>query len=171
MNNTQHYLINMADGRVILYTKQAARQINYHSISEAVAKAISSGKISAKEVISRIKANLINNQDAWDDLLKKKTMMNTRKSTLTPEDTEGSETTPETEEVNEEFDMPLADGEGAKKNGNKANGGKGGARRSNRNEQKEETPENAKGETSADGGEAAPDDGGEAAPEDDDLDL
>lgn len=171
MNNTQHYLINMADGRVILYTKQAARQINYHSISEAVAKAISSGKISAKEVISRIKANLINNQDAWDDLLKKKTTMNTRKSTLTPEDTEGSETTPETEEVNEEFDMPLADGEGAKKNGNKPNGGKGGARRSNRNEQKEDTPENAKGEAPADGGESTPDDGGEAAPEDDDLDL
>lgn len=165
MNNTQHYLINMADGRVILYTKQAARQINYHSISEAVAKAISSGKISAKEVISRIKANLINNQDAWDDLLKKKTMMNTRKSTLTPEDTEGSETTPETEEVNEEFDMPLADGEGAKKNGNKPNGGKpnGGARRSNKNEQKEETPENAEGEPPADGG--------EADPADDDLDL
>ena len=107
MNNTQHYLINMADGRVILYTKQAARQINYHSISEAVAKAISSGKISAKEVISRIKANLINNQDAWDDLLKKKTTMNTRKTVLNTDDSEGSETTPETEDVGEEFDMPV----------------------------------------------------------------
>lgn len=171
MNNTQHYLINMADGRVILYTKQAARQINYHPITAAVAHAVGEGRISAKDVIARIKANLINNQDAWDDLLKKKTTMNMRKSTLAPEDTEGTETAPETEEVNEEFDMPLADGEGAKKNGNKTNGGKGGARRSNRNEQKEETPENAKGETPADGGEAAPADGGEAAPEDDDLDL
>ena len=59
--------------------------------------------------------------------------------------------------------MPLADGEGAKKNGNKPNGGKGGARRSNKNEQKEETPENAEGEPPADGG--------EADPADDDLDL
>lgn len=126
MNNTQHYLINMADGRVILYTKQAARQINYHSISEAVAKAISSGKISAKEVISRIKANLINNQDAWDDLLKKKTTMNTRKTVLNTDDSEGSETTPETEDVGEEFDMPVngetADnGDKPKAEGNKSN--------------------------------------------------
>lgn len=161
--SNRHYLINMVDGRVILYTKQAARQINYHPISPKIALAVTDKRIDWKAVVSRIKANLINNQDAWDDLLKKKTMMNTRKSTLTPEDTEGSETTPETEEVNEEFDMPLADGEGAKKNGNKPNGNKGGARRSNKNEQKEDTPENAEGEPPADGG--------EADPADDDLDL
>lgn len=168
MNSTQHYLINMTDGRVILYTKQAARQINYHAISEAVAKAISTGRISAKEVISRIKANLINNQDAWDDLLKKKTMMNTRKSTLTPEDSDGSETTPETEEVNKEFDMTLADGEGAKKNGNKTAGGKPAARRSNKNEQKEDANDNA-ADGAGEGGETTPPEG--ADPADDGLDL
>lgn len=103
--STQHYLINMTDGRVILFTKQAVRQINYHPISEAVAMAIGEGRISAKDVISRIKANLINNQDAWDDLLKKKTTMNTRKSTLAAEDSEGTETAPDNEDVAEEFDI------------------------------------------------------------------
>ena len=112
--STQHYLINMSDGRVILYTKQAAKQINYHPISRAVAMAVGNGSLNWRDVVSRIKANLINNQDAWDDLLKKKTTMNMRKSTLTPEDTEGQETAPAPEDVGEEFNMPVdGAGEGA----------------------------------------------------------
>ena len=108
-NQQEHYLINMADGRRILYTKQAARQINYHPITQEVAYAIDDGRRTWQEVVARIKANLINNQDAWDDLLKKKTTMNVRKSTLTPEDTEGMETAPEGEDVADEFDMAAAD--------------------------------------------------------------
>ena len=107
--STEHYLINMTDGRRILFTKQAARQINYHPITREVAFAIDAGKITWQEVVSRIKANLINNQDAWDDLLKKKTTMNVRKSTLTPDDTEGMETTPDEGEVADEFKMDVGD--------------------------------------------------------------
>lgn len=109
--SNQHYLINMSDGRVILFTKQAVRQVNYHPISEAVALAIDRGEIDWQSVVSRIKANLINNQDAWDDLLKRKTTMNVRKSTLKPGDTEGAETAPDEEDVGDEFDMPK-DGDG-----------------------------------------------------------
>ena len=123
--SNRHYLINMVDGRVILYTKQAARQINYHPISPKIALAVTDKRIDWKAVVSRIKANLINNQDAWDDLLKKKTTMNTRKTVLNTDDSEGSETTPETEDVGEEFDMPVngetADnGDKPKSEGNKS---------------------------------------------------
>lgn len=105
--SNRHYLINMVDGRVILFTKQAARQLNYHPISAEVALALADRRLDWKDVVSRIKANLINNQDAWDDLLKKKTTMNTRKTTLAIDDSEGSETVPEKEDVSEEFDMPV----------------------------------------------------------------
>ena len=132
--STRHYLINMTDGRVILYTKQAANQINYYPISEAAANAISSGKISKTEVIAKIKAHLLDNQDAWDDLLKKKTAMNVRKSTLTPEDTEGAETAPKAEDVDEEFDIPDESAGGKKKDapadkGGKSSGGRGGKKK------------------------------------------
>ena len=130
--STEHYLINMTDGRRILFTKQAARQINYHPITREVAFAIDAGRITWQEVVSRIKANLINNQDAWDDLLKKKTTMNVRKSTLTPDDTEGMETAPDAEEVADEFkmdvgdkpDAPAADAPAPAKRGNSRRGGK-----------------------------------------------
>lgn len=105
--SNRHYLINMVDGRVILYTKQAVRQINYHPISPKIALAVTEKRIDWKDVVSRIKAKLINNQDAWDDLLKKKTTMNTRKTVLNTDDSEGSETIPEDKEVSEEFDMPV----------------------------------------------------------------
>ena len=107
--STEHYLINMTDGRRILFTKQAARQINYHPITSEVAFAIDAGKITWQDVVSRIKANLINNQDAWDDLLKKKTTMNVRKSALTPDDAEGMETAPDADEVADEFEMDVGD--------------------------------------------------------------
>ena len=58
-NQQEHYLINMADGRRILYTKQAARQINYHPITQEVAYAIDEGRLTWQEVVARIKANLI----------------------------------------------------------------------------------------------------------------
>ena len=124
--SNRHYLINMVDGRVILYTKQAVRQINYHPISPKIALAVTEKRIDWKDVVSRIKANLINNQDAWDDLLKKKTTMNTRKTVLNTDDSEGSETIPEDKDVGEEFDMPV-NGETAD-NGDKpkAEGNRGG---------------------------------------------
>lgn len=162
MDNTQHYLINMADGRVILYTKQAARQINYHPITAAVAHAVGEGRISAKDVIARIKANLINNQDAWDDLLKKKTTMNMRKSTLAPEDTEGTETAPDEETPGEEFDMPTETGDGAKADGAKSKGTKNGGKKNGAKSEKKEAEETAPDEPAPDG------DAGDAG---DDLDL
>lgn len=133
--SNRHYLINMVDGRVILYTKQAVRQINYHPISPKIALAVTEKRIDWKDVVSRIKANLINNQDAWDDLLKKKTTMNTRKTVLNTDDSEGSETIPEDKDVGEEFDMPVngetADkGDKPKAEGNKS--GKPGRARGNR---------------------------------------
>lgn len=100
----EHYLINMSDGRRVLYTKQAAKQINYHPITANVAYAIDRGEITWQEVVAKIKANLLNNQEAWDELLKKKTTLNVRKSTLKPEDDEGSETSPDGD-VDGEFDM------------------------------------------------------------------
>lgn len=130
MNNVaQHYLINMRDGRVILYTDQAARQVDYHSISEEVAKAIDDGRLTSETVIARIKANLINNQDAWDDLLKKKTTTNVHRSTLTRADSEGTGTTPSAEAAGEEFNMEVpAGGAPAPKNkgGKKDKGAKKG---------------------------------------------
>ena len=125
--STRHYMINMTDGRLILYTKQAANQINYYPISEAAAKAIASGKISKKEVIAKIKAHLLDNQDAWDDLLKKKTAMNVRKSTLTPEDTEGAETSPDETDVTQEFDLP-EEAKGGRKSATADKGEKSGAK-------------------------------------------
>ena len=170
--STQHYLINMSDGRVILYTKQAAKQINYHPISRAVAMAVGNGSLNWRDVVSRIKANLINNQDAWDDLLKKKTTMNMRKSTLTPEDTEGQETAPAPEDVGEEFNMPVdGAGEGAAPAGE--GGGaptkpKGNGR--GRNSKKDQPP--ADNGEPADAGEGAAPAGEGAAPGDgEDLGL
>lgn len=101
----EHYLINMSDGRRVLYTKQAAKQINYHPITANVAYAIDRGEITWQDVVAKIKANLLNNQEAWDELLKKKTTLNVRKSTLKPEDDEGSETSPDGGDVDGEFDM------------------------------------------------------------------
>lgn len=106
MDNSENYLINMRDGRLILFTKQAIRQVDYHPISHEVAVAIGDGRVTAMEVVSRIKANLLNNQDAWDDLLKRKTTMNVRKSTLTPDDAEGLETSASAEDMQGAFDMP-----------------------------------------------------------------
>lgn len=128
MNNVaQHYLINMRDGRVILYTDQAARQVDYHSISEEVAKAIDDGRLTSETVIARIKANLINNQDAWDDLLKKKTTTNVHRSTLTRDDSEGTGTTPSAEEAGEEFNMDVPAGGAHAGEGAPANAGAGDA--------------------------------------------
>ena len=172
--STQHYLINMSDGRVILYTKQAAKQINYHPISRAVAMAVGNGSLNWRDVVSRIKANLINNQDAWDDLLKKKTTMNMRKSTLTPEDTEGQETAPAPEDVGEEFNMDVGDAGGAAGEGEAPAGdapapakpNKGGRRNS-----KKDQPPADKGET-ADAGEGEAPAGDAPAPGDgEDLGL
>lgn len=106
MDNSENYLINMRDGRLILFTKQAIRQVDYHPISHEVAVAIGDGRVTPMEVVSRIKANLLNNQDAWDDLLKRKTTMNVRKSTLTPDDAEGLETSASAEDMQGAFDMP-----------------------------------------------------------------
>lgn len=106
MDNSENYLINMRDGRLILFTKQAIRQVDYHPISREVAIAIGDGRVTAMEVVNRIKANLLNNQDAWDDLLKRKTTMNVRKSTLTPDDAEGLETSASAEDMQGAFDMP-----------------------------------------------------------------
>jgi len=106
MDNSENYLINMRDGRLILFTKQANRQVDYHPISAEVAHAIDDGRISWQDVVNRIKANLLNNQDAWDDLLKRKTTMNVRKSTITPEDAEGIETAASAEDMQGAFDMP-----------------------------------------------------------------
>ena len=106
MDNSENYLINMRDGRLILFTKQAIRQVDYHPISYEVAVAIEDGSVTAMEVVSRIKANLLNNQDEWDDLLKRKTTMNMRKSTLTPDDAEGLETSASAEDMQGAFDMP-----------------------------------------------------------------
>ena len=106
MDNSENYLINMRDGRLILFTKQAIRQVDYHPISREVAIAIGDGRVTAMEVVSRIKANLLNNQDAWDDLLKRKTTMNVRKSTLTPDDAEGLETSASAEDMKGAFEMP-----------------------------------------------------------------
>ena len=106
MDNSENYLINMRDGRLILFTKQAIRQVDYHPISREVAVAIGDGRVTAMEVVSRIKANLLNNQDAWDDLLKRKTTMNVRKSTLTPDDAEGLETSASAEDMQGAFEMP-----------------------------------------------------------------
>ena len=106
MDNSENYLINMRDGRLILFTKQAIRQVDYHPISHEVAVAIEDGSVTAMEVVSRIKANLLNNQDEWDDLLKRKTTMNMRKSTLTPDDAEGLETSASAEDMQGAFDMP-----------------------------------------------------------------
>lgn len=105
MDNSENYLINMRDGRLILFTKQAIRQVDYHPISREVAVAIGDGRVTPMEVVSRIKANLLNNQDAWDDLLKRKTTMNVRKSTLTPDDAEGLETSASAEDMQGAFDM------------------------------------------------------------------
>lgn len=151
MDNTQHYLINMVDGRVILYTKQAARQINYHPISEAVAFAIGEGRVSAKVVTARIKANLINNQDAWDDLLKKKTTMNMRKTTIAPEDSEGMETTPDEDETVSEFDMPVDAGGDARANGTKTKGAKAGGKKNGAKSEKKDADESESEETAPDG--------------------
>ena len=106
MDNSENYLINMRDGRLILFTKQAIRQVDYHPISHEVAVAIGDGRVTPMEVVSRIKANLLNNQDAWDDLLKRKTTMNVRKSTLTPDDAEGLETSASADDMQGAFDMP-----------------------------------------------------------------
>jgi len=106
MDNSENYLINMRDGRLILFTKQAIRQVDYHPISAEVAHAIGDGRITWQDVVSRIKANLLNNQDAWDDLLKRKTTMNVRKSTITAEDAEGIETAASAEDMQDAFDMP-----------------------------------------------------------------
>lgn len=111
----EHYLINMSDGRRVLYTKQAAKQINYHPITANVAYAIDRGEITWQEVVAKIKANLLNNQEAWDELLKKKTTLNVRKSTLKPEDDEGSETSPDGGDVDGEFDMGGESGRSAPK--------------------------------------------------------
>lgn len=108
-DNSENYLINMRDGRLILFTKQAIRQVDYHPISAEVAHAIGDGRITANEVISRIKANLLNNQDAWDDLLSRKTTMNVRKSLLKPEDAEGIETAASPDDMKGAFKLP--DGE------------------------------------------------------------
>jgi len=111
-DNSENYLINMRDGRLILFTKQAIRQVDYHPISAEVAHAIGDGRITWSEVVSRIKANLLNNQDAWDDLLKRKTTMNVRKSTITAEDAEGIETAASADDMQGAFDMPeIAEGE------------------------------------------------------------
>ena len=106
MDNSENYLINMRDGRLILFTKQAIRQVDYHPISHEVAMAIENGQVTKEEVISRIKANLLSNQEAWDDLLKRKTTMNVRKSTLTPADADGIETAASQEDMKGAFDMP-----------------------------------------------------------------
>lgn len=150
--STQHYLINMSDGRIILYTKQAAKQINNHPISRAVALAVGDGSLDWRVVVSRIKANLINNQDAWDDLLKKKTTMNMRKSTLTPEDTEGQETAPNPDDVGDEFDL----GDGAAGEGAAPDAPAPTKPRSNRRRAQKEQPPADEGETSDAGEGAAP---------------
>ena len=125
-----------------------------------------------KHLIVCRRVNLINNQDAWDDLLKKKTTMNMRKSTLTPEDTEGQETAPAPEDVGEEFNMPVdGAGEGAAPAGE--GGGapakpKGNGR--GRNSKKDQPP--ADNGESADAGEGAAPAGEGAAPGDgEDLGL
>lgn len=109
-NNGQHCLINMRDGRIIPYTNQAIKMVDYHAISHEVAMAIKDGRVTRDEVISRIKANLINNQDAWEDLLKRKTTMNVHRSTLNKDDSEGLGTTPSAEEASGEFQMEIPAG-------------------------------------------------------------
>lgn len=109
-NNGQHCLINMRDGRIIPYTNQAIKMVDYHAISHEVAMAIKDGRVTRDEVISRIKANLINNQDAWEDLLKRKTTMNVHRSTLNKDDSEGLGTTPSAEEASGEFQMEVPAG-------------------------------------------------------------
>lgn len=125
-NNGQHCLINMRDGRIIPYTNQAIKMVDYHAISHEVAMAIKDGRVTRDEVISRIKANLINNQDAWEDLLKRKTTMNVHRSTLNKDDSEGLGTTPSAEEASGEFQMEVPAG-GAPAGEAPANAGAGDA--------------------------------------------
>lgn len=125
-NNGQHCLINMRDGRIIPYTNQAIKMVDYHAISHEVAMAIKDGRVTRDEVISRIKANLINNQDAWEDLLKRKTTMNVHRSTLNKDDSEGLGTTPSAEEASGEFQMEVPAG-GAPAGEAPANAGDGDA--------------------------------------------
>ena len=124
-NNGQHCLINMRDGRIIPYTNQAIKMVDYHAISHEVAMAIKDGRVTRDEVISRIKANLINNQDAWEDLLKRKTTMNVHRSTLNKDDSEGLGTTPSAEEASGEFQMevPAGDAPAPKNKGGKKDKG------------------------------------------------
>ena len=122
-NNGQHCLINMRDGRIIPYTNQAIKMVDYHAISHEVAMAIKDGRVTRDEVISRIKANLINNQDAWEDLLKRKTTMNVHRSTLNKDDSEGLGTTPSAEEASGEFQMEVPAGGAPAGDGAPANAG------------------------------------------------
>lgn len=124
-NNGQHCLINMRDGRIIPYTNQAIKMVDYHAISHEVAMAIKDGRVTRDEVISRIKANLINNQDAWEDLLKRKTTMNVHRSTLNKDDSEGLGTTPSAEEASGEFQMEIPAGGAPAGEGAPANAGAG----------------------------------------------
>lgn len=124
-NNGQHCLINMRDGRIIPYTNQAIKMVDYHAISHEVAMAIKDGRVTRDEVISRIKANLINNQDAWEDLLKRKTTMNVHRSTLNKDDSEGLGTTPSAEEASGEFQMEVPAGGAPAGEGAPANAGAG----------------------------------------------
>ena len=102
----QSYLLNMRDGRVVLYTKQIAKNADYRPITSELAHRIASCEVDVKDVMRVIQAQLFNDREAWEEILKRKALQNVRHSELTLEDSSGLETSPDPDEKVVEFDMP-----------------------------------------------------------------
>lgn len=100
------YLFNMRDGRVVLFTKQIAKNADYRPITSSLAHQIAAGEVAAADVMRVIQAKLFNDREAWEEILKRKALQNVRHSELTLEDSEGLETRPDPDEKLVEFDMP-----------------------------------------------------------------
>lgn len=110
----RQYAINLRDGRVVLCTRETLANIDYYAISERVALAIENGALDRTTVIAKVKGKLLTSEKEWDALLAQKTTQNVRRSDISPDSTEKSETAIPKEEIKTEFDMPIPGEETAK---------------------------------------------------------
>ncbi len=105
----RQYAINLCDGRVVLCTRETLQNVDYAAISEKVALAVESGALSRKEVMAKIAGLRQSSSQGWDAILEKQATQNMRKSPITVEETEKSETSVSKAEVKDEFDMEVPD--------------------------------------------------------------
>ena len=108
---TRQFAINLCDGRVVLCTRETLQNVDYAAISEKVALAVEDGVISRQEVMAKIAGQRQSSSQGWDAILEKQATKNMRKSPITVEEAEKSETSVTKAEVKDEFDMEVPDGD------------------------------------------------------------